>query len=65
MVLKGVSRAVVHKSDLGLVKLRPRDAAAVRAAYARAVAARAAAAEGVLVQEMARGEAELILRRAA
>ncbi|MDN3563949.1 acetate--CoA ligase family protein [Paeniroseomonas aquatica] len=60
VVLKGVSRAVVHKSDLGLVKLRLADAAAVRAAFAE-IAAALPEREGVLVQEMARGEAELIL----
>ncbi|MCO6417460.1 acetate--CoA ligase family protein [Siccirubricoccus sp. KC 17139] len=58
VVLKGVSRAVVHKSDLGLVKLNLPNAAALRAAYAALPDIRL---EGVLVQEMARGEAELIL----
>jgi acyl-CoA synthetase (NDP forming) len=65
VVLKGVSRAVVHKSDLGLVKLDLRDADAVRAAFAAIAEALDAVApgsmEGALVQEMARGEAELIL----
>ncbi|MFZ4409042.1 MAG: acetate--CoA ligase family protein [Paracraurococcus sp.] len=60
VVLKGVSRAVVHKSDIGLVKLSLRDAAAVRAAHGELLAA-PVPLEGVLVQEMARGEAELIL----
>jgi acetyl-CoA synthetase (ADP-forming) len=58
VVLKGVSRAVVHKSDLGLVKLNLADAAAVRAAFA---ALPDMPLDGALVQEMARGEAELIL----
>ena len=60
VVLKGISRAVVHKSDLGLVKLRLADAAAVRTAFA-GIAAVLPEREGVLVQEMALGEAELIL----
>lgn len=60
VVLKGVSRAVVHKSDLGLVKLGLRDAAAVRTAHA-ALRAVPMPLDGVLVQEMAHGEAELIL----
>ncbi len=60
VVLKGVSRAVVHKSDLGLVKLSLRDAAAVRGAHGE-LRAVPVPLEGVLVQEMARGEAELIL----
>ncbi len=66
VVLKGVSRAVVHKSDLGLVRLGLADAAAVRAAFAEVAAALDRAApggmEGCLVQEMAQGgAAELIL----
>ncbi|HWX49376.1 MAG TPA: acetate--CoA ligase family protein [Roseomonas sp.] len=66
VVLKGVSRAVVHKSDLGLVHLRLQDAEAVREAFAdlqaRLDRAAPGGAEGVLVQEMAQGgEAELIL----
>jgi acetyl-CoA synthetase (ADP-forming) len=65
VVLKGVSRAVVHKSDLGLVKLGLADGEAVRAAFAEIAASLDRAApgsiEGVLVQEMARGEMELIL----
>lgn len=65
VVLKGVSRAVVHKSDLGLVRLNLRDEDALRGAFADITAAleRAApgAAEGCVVQEMARGEAELFL----
>ncbi|MEN0074527.1 MAG: acetate--CoA ligase family protein [Paracraurococcus sp.] len=60
VVLKGVSRAVVHKSDLGLVRLGLGDAASVREAFA-ALQAAPVTLEGVLVQEMARGEAELIL----
>ena len=66
VALKGVSRAVVHKSDLGLVRLGLSDEDAVRAAFAAVSALLDAAApgtgEGALVQEMARGGgAELIL----
>ncbi|MCW3473298.1 acetate--CoA ligase family protein [Limobrevibacterium gyesilva] len=65
VVLKGVSRAVVHKSDLGLVRLGLADASALRAAFdeVRLLLEQVApgAGEGALVQEMARGEAELIL----
>jgi acetyl-CoA synthetase (ADP-forming) len=65
VVLKGVSRAVAHKSDLGLVRLNLRDEAALRAAFADVTAALDSAApdasEGCVVQEMARGEAELFL----
>jgi acetyl-CoA synthetase (ADP-forming) len=65
VVLKGASLAVVHKSDLGLVRLNLRDENGLRAAFAEVSAALEAAApgaaEGVLVQEMAHGEVELIL----
>lgn len=61
VVLKGVSRAVVHKSDLGLVRLNLRDEAALRAAFTDITAAQDSSAEGCVVQEMARGEAELFL----
>jgi acetyl-CoA synthetase (ADP-forming) len=61
VVLKGVSRAVVHKSDAGLVRLDLRDAAALRAAFAEVAARLRPDAEGCVVQEMARGEAELFL----
>jgi len=65
VVLKGVSRAVVHKSDLGLVRLDIRDEAALRDAY-RAIEAAVdrhapGTLDGVLVQEMARGEVEAFL----
>ncbi|MFT8246691.1 acetate--CoA ligase family protein [Roseomonas sp. BN140053] len=61
VVLKGVSREVVHKSDLGLVRLNLRDAAAVRDAFAAVVAALPEADAAAVVQEMVRGEAEVIL----
>jgi acetyl-CoA synthetase (ADP-forming) len=61
VVLKGVSRAVVHKSDAGLVRLDLRDEAALRAAFADVAARLGPGAEGCVVQEMARGEAELFL----
>lgn len=65
VVMKGLSRIVVHKSDAGLVKLRLHDAGAVRSAFAQIVAAlrRCAPDEApsVVVQEMASGEAELIV----
>jgi acetyl-CoA synthetase (ADP-forming) len=61
---KGVSRHVVHKSELGLVQLGLSDAKAVRCAFAAIVAALEKAGEReaptVLVQEMVRGDVELI-----
>jgi acetyl-CoA synthetase (ADP-forming) len=65
VVLKGVARDLVHKSDAGAVKLDLRDEAAVRAAW-QAIASSVGKAHtgtfgGCLVQEMARGGAELIV----
>jgi acyl-CoA synthetase (NDP forming) len=65
VVAKGVSRSVVHKSDLGLVRLGLSDADAVTRAFEEIAAALAAAGETgeptIAIQEMVRGEAELIL----
>jgi acetyl-CoA synthetase (ADP-forming) len=66
VVLKGVARDLVHKSDVGAVRLGLRDAEAVRRAWqeiTRAVAAALpnSAIDGCVVQEMVRGDAELIV----
>jgi acyl-CoA synthetase (NDP forming) len=65
VVAKGVSRHVVHKSDLGLVRLSLADVDAVARAFDDIASALAAAGDAdgphVVVQEMVRGEAELIL----
>lgn len=65
VVAKGVSRALSHKSDFGLVELRLTDAPAVRKAFDDIAARLAAAGETggrtILVQEMVQGEAELIV----
>jgi len=65
VVLKGIAHDLVHKSDVGAVKLDLRDEPAVRAAWqaiSLSVATRHTGAfEGCLVQEMARGGAELIV----
>jgi acyl-CoA synthetase (NDP forming) len=65
VVLKGVSRDLVHKSDIGAVRLGLTDADAVRAAWRDVEAALARALpgarlEGCLVAEMVRADAELI-----
>ncbi len=66
VVLKAVSRDVVHKSDVGAVRIGLGDAEAVAAA-AREMSTRLAAArprvriEGFSVQEMVRGAAEMIV----
>ncbi len=67
VVLKAVARDLVHKSDVGAVKLNLGDDADARAAFAAATdavreAMPDAAIEGCVVQEMVRGgEAELIV----
>lgn len=65
VVAKGVSAGVVHKSDLGLVHLGLGDARAVRDAFAAISTALARAGDtagpNVVVQEMVRGGAELIV----
>jgi len=65
VVAKGVSRHVVHKSDLGLVQLGLADANAVTRAFDDIAAALKQAGDNdapqVAVQEMVRGDAELIV----
>jgi acetyl-CoA synthetase (ADP-forming) len=65
VALKGVAPGLVHKSDAGAVKLGLPDAAALRRAWEEIAASVArhhgAAPEGCMVQEMARGGAELII----
>jgi len=66
VALKAVSRGIVHKSDLGAVRLDLATPDAVRLAAeemtrALSAAAPGAAREGFSVQEMVRGEAEVIV----
>ncbi len=65
VALKGMARALVHKSDAGAVALGLGDEAELRAAWRRVranVRTRAGIEiEGAVVAAMARGEAELIL----
>jgi len=65
VALKGLARDLVHKSDVGAVKLDLGDEAAVREAWQAIASAvhgkHAADLEGCLVQEMMRGGAELIV----
>ena len=60
-VLKALGPDVQHKSDLGLVELDVRDAAAARAAFHRIVDRAAGRAEGVLVEELVPHERELLV----
>ena len=66
VALKAVARGLIHKSDIGAVRLGLSDTVAVRRAFEEIVAVLAAhdpklAFEGCLVQEMRRPEAELHL----
>jgi acetyl-CoA synthetase (ADP-forming) len=66
VALKAVARGLIHKSDIGGVRLGLADEAAVRRAFTDIAAAVAAhdptlVFEGCLVQEMRRPEAELLL----
>jgi acyl-CoA synthetase (NDP forming) len=60
VVLKAVSRAIVHKSDVGAVRLGLGSREAVESA-AREMASRLAPLEGFTVQETVVGEAEVIV----
>ena len=61
VVLKACSPDLMHKSEAGAVEIGLKNEAEVRAAYQRLVGATALALEGILVQEMIRGNRELVL----
>jgi acyl-CoA synthetase (NDP forming) len=64
VAVKGCSRDVAHKSELGLVRLGVATEAEVRAAYDEmqgALRARGIAFDGVLVARMAKGRRELLI----
>jgi acyl-CoA synthetase (NDP forming) len=60
VALKAADPDLVHKSDIGAVRLKLADADAVTAAYAAIGAATKEAAPPVLVQPMATGQVELV-----
>jgi acyl-CoA synthetase (NDP forming) len=60
VALKAADPGLVHKSDIGAVRLGLADAAAVRAAYRAIAAAVGQEAPPVLVQTMAQGTVELV-----
>ncbi len=60
VVLKAADPNLVHKSDVGGVKLRLTDAAAVTAAYGEISSALETPRPAVLVQPMATGQVELV-----
>jgi len=61
VVLKGFGAKLIHKSELGAVKLNLMDEAALRAAWAQMQENVGATLEGCVVAQMIRGEAELIV----
>jgi acyl-CoA synthetase (NDP forming) len=60
VVLKAADPNLVHKSDVGGVKLRLSDAAAVRSAYGEIASALDTSDPSVLVQPMETGQVELV-----
>jgi acyl-CoA synthetase (NDP forming) len=60
VVLKAADPDLVHKSDIGAVRLRLADRSAVEAAYAQIAAATGKPEPVVLVQPMAAGQVELV-----
>ncbi len=61
VVLKGVSRAIAHKSDAGLVRLGLADETEIRVAFAAIAANLQEPSPLITVQEMVKGEAEIIV----
>jgi acetate---CoA ligase (ADP-forming) subunit beta len=61
VVVKACSPELLHKSDLGAVEIGLKDIAEVREAYKRIIGLVTVPLEGVLVQEMIRGQRELVL----
>jgi acetate---CoA ligase (ADP-forming) subunit beta len=61
VVMKACSPELLHKSDLGAVEIGLKDIAEVREAYKRIIGLVTMPLEGVLVQEMIRGQRELVL----
>ncbi|MGC1404656.1 MAG: acetate--CoA ligase family protein [Thermodesulfobacteriota bacterium] len=61
VVMKACSPDLMHKSEAGAVEIGLKNEAEVRAAYQRLVGATTLVLEGILVQEMIRGNRELVL----
>jgi succinyl-CoA synthetase beta subunit len=61
VVLKACSPELFHKSDLGGVEIDIKNAVEVREAYRRIIDLIDVPLEGILVQEMIRGQRELVL----
>ena len=61
VVMKACSPELMHKSEAGAIEIGLKNEAEVRAAYQRLIGATALPLEGILVQEMIRGNRELVL----
>ena len=61
VVMKACSPELMHKSEAGVIEIGLKNEAEVRTAYQRLIGATALTLEGVLVQEMVRGNRELVL----
>ena len=64
VAVKGCSSGIVHKTELGLVRLNVQDEAGVQSAFeamSKAIAAAGAAFDGVIVARMLRGRHELMI----
>jgi succinyl-CoA synthetase beta subunit len=61
VVMKACSPELMHKSEAGVIEIGLKNEAEVRAAYQRLVNATTLPLEGILVQEMIRGNRELVL----
>jgi len=61
VVLKGCASEITHKTELNIIELDLRDDASVADAYDRITGHKDISMDGVLVQEMVKGERELVV----
>ncbi|MDD5711353.1 MAG: acetate--CoA ligase family protein [Smithellaceae bacterium] len=61
LVMKGCSSEIAHKTEKGLIRIDIRGEAEAKAAFGEIMAAMNGAAGAVLVQEMVRGQRELVV----
>lgn len=61
VVLKACSPELMHKSETGAIEIGLKSEAEVRAAYQRLVESASVPLDGILVQEMVKGNRELVL----
>lgn len=61
LVMKGCSADIAHKTEKGLIKVDIRNEAEAKGAFQEIMAGMAGAKGGVLVQEMIKGQRELVL----